>query len=170
MVKSRLVWIVAAIGTVLSLLVQYCVRATLGSENSPETIPLLPDVLHLTYLLPYKAFSFSANTNQLVLQVGILSILAIIAGTFFVSWLLSKSNKKIMKSLQIGVGLLLAGSISNTVERFLFNEISVFIDIRLFKTPIFNLADVFINLGLVISIISIMFLGLKFAVSQWQRS
>jgi signal peptidase II len=72
--------------------------------------------------------------------------------------------------LQIGVGLLLAGSISNTVERILFNEISVFIDIRLFKTPIFNLAGVFINLGLVISIISIMFLGLKFAVSQWQRS
>ncbi|HEY9824843.1 MAG TPA: signal peptidase II [Stenomitos sp.] len=91
------------------------------------------------------------------------------ACTFFISWLLSKSDKKIMKSLQIGVGLLLAGSVSNTVERILFDEISVFIDIRLFKTPIFNLADAFINLGLVISIISILFLGLKFTVSQWQR-
>jgi urea transporter len=116
MVRSRLVWLVVAIGTVLSLLVQYCVRATLGLENSPETIALLPGVLHLTYLLPYKAFGafFSdfSDTKQLVIQASILNIVVISAGTFFVSWLLSKSDKRIMKSLQIGVGLLLAGGIS----------------------------------------------------------
>lgn len=170
MVKSRLVWIVAFIGVVLSLIVQYCVRATLGLENSPETIPLIPGVLHLTYLLPHKAFSLFSDTSQLVVILGIIYILVISAGTFFISWLLSKSGKQIMKSLQIGVGLIIAGSMSNTVEQFFFDGVSVFIDFRLFKIPVFNVADVLLNLGYVFSIISIIFLGLKVAFSQFQRS
>lgn len=73
-----------------------------------------------------------------------------------------------MRTLQVGVGLLLAGAISNTVEQILFNENAVFIDFRLFRIPVFNVADMFIHLGQVTSVISLVFLGIKFAIKQWR--
>ncbi len=60
MTRNQLVWIVAAVGAALGLLVQYCVRATLELENSPATIPLLPGILHLTYVSPYNYYWLEA--------------------------------------------------------------------------------------------------------------
>lgn len=169
MTNNRLVWIVAAIGTVLILSVQYGIRTILESRPSLETIPLLPGILNLTYIHG-AAFSMFRDVKQLVTLIRIGSILLIIAVTFFISWLLSKFDKEMMKALQAGVGLLLAGAISNTVEQILFNENAVFIDFRLFQIPVFNLADMFIHLGQVTSVISLVFLGIQFAIKQWRAN
>jgi signal peptidase II len=168
--KNRLIWIVAAIGTVLILSVQYCIRTIFESRQPLETIPLLPGILHLTYLRGGAIFSLFDDVKQLLIMIRIGSILFIIAVTFFISWLLYRWGKKMMKALQIGVGLLLAGAISNTVEQIIFNENAVFIDFRLFQIPVFNLADMFIYLGQVISVISLVFLGIKFAIKQWRTN
>jgi signal peptidase II len=168
MTKNRLVWIVGITGTVLILSVQYCIRTIFESRPSLETIPLLPGILHLTYLDGRAAFSMFGNVKQLLTLIRIGSILFIIAVTFFISWLLSRTGKEMMRTLQVGVGLLLAGAISNTVEQILFNENAVFIDFRLFRIPVFNVADMFIHLGQVTSVISLVFLGIKFAIKQWR--
>jgi signal peptidase II len=171
--KNRLIWIVVAIGTVLVLSVQYCIRTIFESKQPVETIPtipLLPGILHLTYLRLGAAFSLFGGVKQLLILIQIGSILFVIAVTFFISWLLSKWGKNMIKSLQIGVGLLLAGAISNTVEKIIFNENAVFIDFQLFQIPVFNVADMFIYLGQVISIISLLFLGIKFAIKQWRTN
>jgi signal peptidase II len=170
--KNRLIWIVVVIGTVLILSVQYCIRTIFESRQPLETIPtipLLPGILHLTYLRG-AVFSLFSDVKQLLILIRIGFILFIIAVTFFISWLLSRWGKKMMKSLQIGVGLLLAGAISNTVEQIILNENAVFIDFRLFQIPVFNLADMFIYLGQVISVISLVFLGVKFAIKQWRTN
>lgn len=169
--KNRLVWIVAAIGTVLIVSVQYCIRTIFESRQPLETIPLLQGILHLTYLRGGAFLSlFNNNVKQLLILSRIGFILFIIAVTFFISWLLSRWGKEMMKALQIGVGLILAGAISNTVEQIIFNENAVFIDFRLFQIPVFNLADMFIYLGQVISVIYLVFLGIKFAIKQWRTN
>lgn len=168
MTYNRLLWTVAAIGTALILLVQYGIRTVLESRPSLETIPLLPGILHLT-LRSNAAFSLFGDVKLLLFLIRIGSILFIAALTFFISWRLSQVGKEMMKSLQVGVGLFLAGTISNTVEHILFNEKAVFIDFRGFQAPVFNLADIFIHVGLLISIISLLFLGIQFVAKQWQQ-
>jgi lipoprotein signal peptidase len=92
--KNRLIWIVAAIGTVLILSVQYCIRTIFESRQPLETIPLLPGILHLTYLRGGAIFSLFDDAKQLLIMIRIGSILFIIAVTFFISWLLSRWKKK----------------------------------------------------------------------------
>lgn len=169
MTNNGLLWTVAAIGTALILLVQYCIRTVLESRPSPETIPLFPGILHLTYLRPNTAFSVLGDVKLLLFLIRIGFILFIFALTFVISWRLYQVGKEMMKSLQVGVGLFLAGAISNTVEHILFNENAVFIDFRWFQVPVFNLADIFLYLGLLISVISLLFLGIQFVAKQWQR-
>lgn len=165
MTSNRLMWTVTAIGTALILFVQYCIRAVLELRPPLETIPLLPDILHLTYVREANAFML-ADTKQLLFLIRIGSILFITAITYFISWLLSKLGKEMMKALQFGIGLFLAGVISNTVEQAVFNENAVFIDIRLYQLPILNFADLSIYLGQVISVISLIFLGIQSAVKR----
>lgn len=170
MTNNRLVWTVTAIGTSLILLVQYCIRVSLESGSSPETIPLLPGILHLTYLRGSDtALSLFGDVKQLLLLHRIGTILFVTIVVFFISWLLSKFSKEMMKSLQFGIGLLLAGSISNTIEQIVFNENAVFIDFQSSQIAIFNLADLSLYLGQVISVISLIFLGIRFIVRQWRR-
>ncbi len=148
MTNNRLWWTITAIGTALILLVQYYIRTVLGSKPLLETIPLLPGILHLTYLPgTAAAFSLFGDVKQLLFLIRIGFILFIAALTYFISWRLSQAGKEMMKSLQVGVGLLLAGAISNVVEYIIFNENAVFIDFRWFQAPVLNIADIFIYLG-----------------------
>jgi len=64
--------------------------------------------------------------------------------------------------------ILFSGSNDRTIK--LWDVKTVFIDFRLFQIPIFNLADMFIYLGQVISVISLVFLGVKFAIKQWRTN
>jgi lipoprotein signal peptidase len=158
---------VTAIGTGSLLLIQYCIRVSLGSRFPVETIPLLPGILHLTYFQGGVAFSFT-NSKQLLILIRIGSILFFAAITFFISWLLAKYNKKMIKTLQLGIGLFFAGAISNAIEYAVFNKNAAFIDFRQSQVPLLNFSDISIYLGQAISIISIIFLGIQLAVKKWR--
>lgn len=170
MTSNRLMWTVTAIGIPLILLVQYGVRVMIGSRTPLEPLPLLPGILYLTYIPNNNAaFALLADVDNLLLLIRIGYILFVVAVTFFISWRLSKFGKKMMKALQLGLGLFLAGAISNTVQKVILEDNAVFIDIYSSQIPVFNLADVFIYLGQLISIIFLLFLGIKFAVRQGRR-
>ncbi|GAB4468531.1 MAG: hypothetical protein OHK0037_26200 [Elainellaceae cyanobacterium] len=114
MARNRWVWIIGLGGGILTLLSQAGIRAALANSPTPETQPLTPGILHFTYLKNAgAAFSiFSANLSSL-LGLRLISIGIIAAVTLLLSWL----EKEMMISLQIGLGLLLAGGISNTTEQ-----------------------------------------------------
>jgi signal peptidase II len=48
----------------------------------------------------------------------------------------------------LGYGCILAGAVGNGIDRFLFGHVIDFLDFRLINFPIFNLADVSINIGI----------------------
>lgn len=170
MTSNRLMWTVTAIGTPLILLVQYGFRLTIGSRTPLEPLPLLPGVLYLNYIHnTNEAFALFSDVSNLLLLIRIGYILFVVAVTSFISWRLSKVGKEMMKALQLGLGLLLAGAISNIAEKIIFDENAVFINIQLSEMPVFNLADVSIYLGQLIAIVSLLFLGIQFAVRRWRR-
>jgi signal peptidase II len=59
---------------------------------------------------------------------------------------------------QIGYGLILGGALGNGIDRFVSGHVVDFLDFRLIQFPVFNLADVSINIGIVCLLIA-MFIG-----------
>ncbi len=115
-----------------------------------EVFPVLPEVLEIT--LSYNtgaAFGlFSSGT-------GLLTIISGLACLYFIFWLV-RSIETLSFWGKLTLSLLLAGALGNLIDRLLFGRVTDFIDLLLLpgNFPIFNLADLWINLGALIYIIS----------------
>ena len=107
----------------------------------PQTIPLWPGVFHFTYVTNTgAAFSlFSENGDWLRWLSLVVSF-----GLILLGLLAPLSNR----FEQAGYGFVLGGALGNGIDRFLSGEVVDFLDFRLIQFPVFNLADVFINIGI----------------------
>jgi signal peptidase II len=136
--KNILFWVVA-LGT-LSL-----DRATkawvMQTMTIGQTLPFWPGVFHFTYVTNTGA-AFSLFTQGsgwlrwLSLAVSIGLMILAIWGPVLNRW------------EQAGYGFILGGALGNGLDRFAFGQVIDFLDFRLIQFPVFNLADISINLGL----------------------
>lgn len=145
--KNRLFWIVALIGLVLDRLTKFWVVYTMLLTIPPETIPVLPGIFHITYVVNTGA-AFSLFP-QGVVWLRWLS-LAVGIGLMVMAWFGPTLNRW----EQTGYGFILSGALGNGIDRFARNEVVDFLDFRLIRFPVFNLADVFINVGIVCLLIA----------------
>lgn len=142
--KNRLFWIAAVIGLVLDQLTKYWV---VQNFDLTETRPLLPGVFHLTYVTNTgAAFSLLTGKAEWLRWLSLLVSLGLMALAWFGPVL---SNVE-----QLGYGSILAGALGNGIDRFIAGSVVDFLDFRLIQFPVFNLADVFINVGIVCLLIA----------------
>ncbi|MGK9250282.1 signal peptidase II [Paenibacillus humicus] len=112
-----------------------------------ESIPLLPDIFHLTsHRNRGAAFGILQDQRLFFLVVTIVVLIGLIIYLHRVH----QENK----FLSYGLALVLGGAAGNFVDRFLRGEVVDLFDFRWINFPIFNLADVFIMLGAAIIIVS----------------
>jgi signal peptidase II len=144
MIKHRLFWLVAIVGLILDRITKELVVQNFA-EN--ETFPLLSGVFHFTYVVNTgAAFSFfRGGVNwlrwlSLIVSLGLI-IFALIA-------------PKIKPIEQLGYGFILAGALGNGIDRFFLGYVVDFLDFRLINFPVFNIADVCINLGIICLLIA----------------
>lgn len=110
-----------------------------------ESIPILPDIFHITYILnPGAAFGLFANQTFFFIALAVVMILAVV---YFYP-----SIKKESMWIKVGIGLLLGGAIGNLIDRIQIGKVVDFFDFRIW--PIFNIADVGIVCGAFIIIIA----------------
>ena len=103
-----------------------------------ESIPVLPDIFHITYILnPGAAFGLFADQTFFVIGLAVAMVLAVI---YFYP-----AIKKESAWMKIGVGLLVGGAIGNLVDRIQIGKVVDFFDFRIW--PIFNIADIGIVCG-----------------------
>lgn len=103
-----------------------------------ESIPVLPSVFHLTYIMnPGAAFGILPNQNVLFFTTGLLLIIGAL-----VVYRKMPAEKKI---LRIGLALVLGGALGNLTDRLRFGKVIDFLDFRVW--PVFNLADTAIFIG-----------------------
>lgn len=145
--KNRLFWIIALIGLVLDRLTKFWVVYTMLLTIPPETIPVIPGVFHITYVVNTGA-AFSLFP-QGVIWLRWLS-LAVGIGLMVMAWF----GPVLSRWEQTGYGFILSGALGNGIDRFARNEVVDFLDFRLIRFPVFNLADVFINVGIVCLLIA----------------
>lgn len=117
-----------------------------------QSIPLITDILHLTYILnPGAAFGILENQRLFFIFIAIILIFAIV---YFRTKILHLS-----KLFQLGIAMLFSGAIGNMIDRIFIGKVVDYIDFRVW--PIFNLADIAIVCGCIIVIYELLFMEQK---------
>ncbi len=144
-IKNRWFWIAAFISVMLDQLTKYW---TVQSLDLYETIPLWEGVFHFTFVTnDGAAFSLFSGQGHWLRWLSLLVSL----GLMVLAWFGPFMNRW----EEIGYGCILGGALGNGIDRFAAGEVVDFLDFRLINFPIFNLADISINVGIICLLIAI---------------
>ncbi|MDQ3965892.1 MAG: signal peptidase II [Actinomycetota bacterium] len=108
-----------------------------GSMWLGESIPVIPGVLHLTYIKNAGGAFGILDGRGGVLLLG--SAVAVA----FVLWMLLEGPPT--RTMVLGCGLILGGAAGNLLDRLTTGEVTDYVDLRVW--PVFNAADVAIVFG-----------------------
>ena len=112
-------------------------------------IVLIPNILSLNYIENYGASFGLLFTQLFLIGLGLVIIIAIIRILFSKKYELNNISK-------LGLSLVLAGGIGNLIDRIFRGYVIDYLDIsNLFEFPIFNFADMCVNIGVIIVFIMI---------------
>lgn len=112
-----------------------------------ETYSLLEGIFHITYV-QNKGIAFGMFQNSVKL-ISILTIIIVIIIGFYIG----KEIKKSSKIEKIAYSFIFAGALGNMIDRIFRGFVVDMMDFKIFWTYIFNLADVWINIGVFLIII-----------------
>lgn len=132
-----MLYIIAIVWLVLDQLTKYYVMKYFFLS---ESLPIFPNVFHLTYIINRGA-AFGILENQ---QWIFLLVAALLIVLYFIYR--NKINNGPLL-LRISTALLISGAIGNGIDRFYLRGVVDFLDFRVW--PIFNIADIGICLGVV---------------------
>lgn len=103
-----------------------------------QSVPLIKGFLHLTYVQNTGvAFGLFRNQRSALILIGIIVCAAV---TYFYA----RAGKR-DTLLRFSLAIILGGSLGNLFDRMFYGYVVDYIDFRFF--PVFNLADIAINLG-----------------------
>lgn len=113
-----------------------------------ESKTIIDNFLNITYVRNTGAAWSILDDNTWI--VTVISLLIIIGIIYYVY-----RNRVSKKILKMGYGLILGGAVGNFIDRIVYGYVIDFIDIDIFgwNYPIFNLADMFIVVGVILVMI-----------------
>lgn len=114
-----------------------------------ESVMIIKNFFNITYVRNTgAAFSIFSGNTFLVMIVSFIIIIGII--------LYISKNKPSNKIEKISYSLILGGAIGNFIDRIIYGYVRDFIEIDIFgwDYPIFNLADVFVVVGVILLVIA----------------
>lgn len=143
-IKNRLFWVVALNSLILDQLTKYWV---VQNFQLSETLPLWQKVFHFTYVRNYgAAFSLFSEGGDWLRWLSLAVSLGLVA--------LACLGPRLDAFEQLGYGFILGGALGNGIDRFVMGYVVDFLDFRLIQFPVFNVADICINLGIICLLIA----------------
>ncbi len=124
---------------------KFIVLSTLGFERSKN---IIPNLLNFT-LVKNKGAAFSIFSNS----TNFLTITSVIASLLLITIILKSPPKSYWNF--IGLAYLLGGTIGNGIDRLFKGYVLDFLELVPINFPIFNVADVSINIAIICFIIDI---------------
>ena len=144
------------LGVVLDQLTKYFAVTRLQGNGS---VSLIPGVFQLTYCENTgAAFSLFSGKRWLLALISAVMLAALIFAL--------RKNLMAAGVGRWGLRLVIAGAAGNLIDRVLYGYVVDFFDFRLINFPIFNVADVLLNIGVVLMLIDILFLEPKRAKKE----
>lgn len=115
-----------------------------------EPITIIKNFFYLTYI-QNKGAAFSILTGERILLI-LISIIIII---YLINYI--KKNKPQTKLDYISISLVIGGALGNLIDRIIRGSVVDFLDFHIFSYnfPVFNLADTFITIGVILLIINL---------------
>ncbi len=142
--------IISIIGVIL--LDQATKILAINELTKVDTVPLIEGVFHLTYATNTgAAFSMFSNST---FYLGLVSAVCVILLSTF---LYTEKKKGASKYMTFSLALIIGGAIGNGIDRFIKGYVVDFFDFRLINFAVFNVADSFVVIGVVLLAISILF-------------
>ena len=133
MKKFRYLWIVGII--IADQLLKLYIR---NSMYVGQSIPVIRDVLHITYVQNRGgAFSILSGHGMILIIIPLAAIAAAI-------WYMEK-HKEAHWSLFCALCLIIAGGVGNLADRIALGYVTDMLDFRFF--PVFNIADISVCVG-----------------------
>ena len=133
-----LFWILITLGAVL--LDQLTKKLAVLYLSEIDTLPIIKDVIHLTYSENTgAAFGMLKDHRWIFLVFSTVAIIAISG------YLIATKPKN--KLYVTALSFVLAGGIGNMIDRIAYGYVVDFIDFTLIDFAIFNIADSFITVG-----------------------
>ena len=120
-----------------------------------ETIPIIDNFFNLTYV-QNRGVAFGLFQGK----IDIVSILAIIAIGLILFYFF-KNFKKISFLERIAYTMIFSGAVGNMIDRIFRAYVVDMLDFRVIWSFIFNFADVWINIGVVLIIVEHIFFNRK---------
>ena len=136
--KSYVIYsLIVIIGIVLDQITKWLAATYL---KKVPTVPIIEDVLHLTYVENRgAAFGILSEHRWVFITISSIAIIAIGAYVF-----LGFAQKKLYA---ISLTVILSGGIGNMIDRIFLGYVIDFIDFRLINFAVFNGADSFVCVG-----------------------
>ena len=129
-----LIWL-AALVVLLDQLTKNIVVAMMAEGQS---IPIIPNIFHLTYILnPGAAFGMFAHNRTFFICVALLVLVIV--------WWFRKEILAEPLCVRAGTALFIGGAVGNLIDRAENGMVVDFFDFRIW--PIFNVADIAICVG-----------------------
>lgn len=108
-----------------------------------ETIPIINEFFHITYV-KNRGIAFGMFQGKLDI-ISIATVIAIVA----IAYYLYKEKNKLSLVEKMGFIYILAGAIGNMIDRIFRGFVVDMVDFRGIWSYVFNLADVWINMGVI---------------------
>ncbi|MBQ9487767.1 MAG: signal peptidase II [Selenomonadaceae bacterium] len=106
-----------------------------------ETIPIIQDIFHITYVQnPGAAFGIFPYQQNIFIGLG--SLMLIFAAIYY------SRLKKINPIIKYGGICAAAGALGNMIDRIRTGIVIDLFDMRIFNFPVFNVADIAIVIGM----------------------
>ena len=129
---------------------QYTKAQVIDTMRVGETIPIIQDIFHITYVInPGAAFGILPYQRVFFVTTGTLILL--LAALYYAKL------KKIDKVMRLGGMITAAGALANLIDRVRNGVVTDLFDCRFLNFPVFNVADIAIVLGTFIMIYVVMF-------------
>ncbi|ABX08952.1 signal peptidase II [Prochlorococcus marinus] len=112
-----------------------------------DPIVLIPGFLQLNLIRNYGA-AFSLFNNQSTF----LAFVSLIVSLLIISYVIIKPTIKRFQG--IGLAFLLGGTLGNGLDRWILGYVNDFLELLFIQFPVFNFADISINIGVICIILS----------------
>lgn len=129
---------------------QWTKQLTVSNIELGETIPVIDNVLSLTY---YRNTGAAGNILEGQMWFFYIVTIAVIV---VIVYQLQKHGKE-SKLFSMGLAFILGGAIGNFIDRLLYQYVIDMIRLEFINFPIFNVADVSLNIGVILLFVYIIF-------------
>lgn len=129
-------YLIAAAAIVLDRIIK---KIVVSNMMPWETIPVIKDIFHFTYV-QNRGAAFSMWQEQWVLLIA-LPLVVIMAGLI----ILFVMRKKWDRFMLTSIAMICGGGLGNLIDRMTLGYVVDMFDFRVF--PVFNVADIFVCVG-----------------------